>query len=161
MKTPIARRLGIGHRLPVTGLRRLTICDDAPHGIADHRPQPPPRKPTSPSANSTTDLHRSLVPRVKVNTPLLTAEMYDDEIATLAADDADLSIDRLTVSAAPVRGLAAVSSGAMDILRRGYVLEQVRSVDHRQCALDRRTRSGPSVPESWCSRSGCVHPVTT
>ena len=92
---------------------------------------------------------------------VLTAAVYDDEIATLAADNADLSISRLTVSSAPVRGFAAVPSGAMDNLRRGYVLSQVRSVTVGKCALDGRRDRAQVVPQSWCPGSGCVHPVTT
>ncbi len=55
--------------------------------------------------------------------------MYDDEIATLATDDADLPIGRLTVSAAPFEVLPRLSSAAMDALRRDYALSRVRAAE--------------------------------
>jgi len=55
--------------------------------------------------------------------------VYDDEIATLATDDADLPIGRLTVSAAPFEVLPRLSSAAMDALRRDYALSRVRAAE--------------------------------
>ena len=62
-----------------------------------------------------------LIPADAGSTRMLTVTLDDDEIATLAADDSDLPIGMMTTSA-PVRGVAAVASAAMDALQCGYVL---------------------------------------
>jgi len=58
-------------------------------------------------------------------TRLLTVTVYDDEIAALAADDADLpagrQAGRLTVSAARIQVFARGQRGD-GLLQRGYVL---------------------------------------
>jgi hypothetical protein len=73
---------------------------------------------------------------------LLAVALYGEEIATVAADDADLPIGRLTVSAARFEVLPRCSAQRWT-LRRGYALLQVNQLTVGRCARDGGTRSGP------------------
>lgn len=71
-----------------------------------------------------------------VGTRLLTVTVVDDEIATPAADNADLPIGRLTLSAARFEGLSRWRP-SVDSLQRGYFLLRMWSVNRRQGCLPR------------------------